>query len=435
MSGEMVGILGLVGMFILIFAGMPVAFSMILSAFLGYAMLMGFEAGVSLLASVPFSSITSYTLSVLPLFIFMGSIASFSGISEGSYYAIYRLLGHLPGGLAISTVGGCAAFAAVCGSSIATATTMTKVALPEMTRYKYDPRLALGSIAAGGTLGILIPPSINFIIYGIYAEVSVGRLFMAGFFPGFLLAGLFMLTIYIMTKRNPTLGPRGPKFSFRERMVAIRGIWAIVVLVLLVMGGIWGGIFTPTEGGGIGAAGALVIALVKRRLTVSNTIEALKDTARVSAMALFVLIGASIFSTFMAVSMLPMALASLINNLALPPVGIVIVMLIIYAVLGCIMSTIPMILLTLPIFLPVLISMQIDLIWFGVLLTVMVEMAMITPPIGINVFVLSGMAPDVPMYTIFRGVLPFVIAMVVCLVFLLAFPQISLFLPNTMIGY
>lgn len=433
MSPEVIGLIGLVGMFVLIFAGMPVGFAMMLSGVVGFSFITSFGGGLFLLANVPYTEASSYAMSVLPLFMLMGSLAFFAGITEDSYYAVYKLLGHLPGGLAITTIGGCAAFAAVCGSSLATATTMTKVALPEMTRYKYDPKLALGSIAAGGTLGILIPPSITFIIYGVYAEQSIGRLFMAGFFPGFLLAGLFMLTIYIMTKRNPSLGPRGPKASWRERIIAFRVMWAIVALVLLVMGGIWGGIFTPTEGGGIGAAGAFLIAMGKRRLSTRNAISALKDAAETTAMALFVLIGAMVFNAFMAVSKLPLALAGFVGGLGLPPLGILVAMLFIYAIMGCVISAIPMILLTLPIFLPILISLDIDLIWFGVLLTLMVEMGMITPPVGINVFVLSGMAKDVPMYTIFRGILPFVGAMAVGVAILVAFPQISLFLPNLMI--
>jgi len=433
MSPETIGVICLVGMFVLMFAGMPVAFAMMLSGFVGFAFLTSSGGALVLLAQIPYTEVSSYTISVLPLFMFMGSVAYFAGITEDGYNAMHRFLGHLPGGLAISTIGGCAAFAAVCGSSVATATTMAKVSLPEMTRYKYDPRLALGSIAAGGTLGILIPPSMTFILYGIYAEQSVGQLFMAGFLPGLLLASLFMLTIYIWSKLSPTIGPAGPKATWRDRLVSLKGIWSIVALVLLVMGGIWGGIMTPTEGGGVGAAGALILALPKKRLSIRSLAQSLTEAAETTAMALFILIGASVFGSFITLSRLPTALANFVTALNFPALGVLVVILIIYAILGCIISTIPMILLTLPIFLPILNSLHIDLIWFGVLLTVMTEMAMITPPVGINVFVLAGMAKDVPMYTIFRGIFPFVLAMVLCLVILVAFPEISLFLPRTMI--
>jgi C4-dicarboxylate transporter DctM subunit len=434
MSPEMFGVLVLLFLFVLMFGGVPIGVAMAVAGFAGFAVISGFDAALGMLKSVPFTTVASYMMSVIPLFLLMGQFASFSKIIEDAYYATYKWLGHLPGGVAIATIGGCSGFAAVCGSSLATAGAMTPVALPEMIRYKYDSKLATGSIAAGGTLGILIPPSTPFMVYGVIAEQSVGRLFIAGILPGILLSAMFIATIWILTAQQPLLGPRGPRFGWRERLIALKNIWPMATLIILVMGGIWGGFFSPTEAGGMGAAGALLVALGRRQFTWQRLFSSLRVAVGISGMIFTMLIGAMIFNYFLAVSRLAGALASFVGGLPLPPMGIVVAILAIYLFLGCIMDTLAMVVLTLPIFLPVLRSLGIDLIWFGVILTIMTEMALITPPVGMNVFVVAGAAKDVPMYDVFRGILPFLITMVLCEAIIVIFPQISLFLPNTMLG-
>jgi C4-dicarboxylate transporter DctM subunit len=433
MSPLLIGVLGLVALFALLALGMPIGFAMALVGFAGYAVIAGMQGALMQLSMVPYTTVASYIMSVLPLFLLMGQFAYISGLTKGAYYAMHKWIGHLPGGLAMATIGGCAAFAAVCGSSVASASTMTKVSLPEMNRYKYDPTLSMGSIAAGGTLGILIPPSTGFIIYAIFAEESVGKLFIGGIIPGILLSILFILAIYVVTKRMPELGPRGPRTTWRDKLTAGKDIWPVAILALLVLGGIWGGVFSPTEAGGAGAFGAFVIGLARRKLDTQNIVDSLIDTAKMTGMIFTVLIGAMVFNYFIAISGLPADMARLIEALAWPSLGILIAILVIYLILGCLMDVMAMTVLTLPIFLPLLINQGFDLIWFGVVYVIMCEMALITPPIGMNVFVISGIAKDVPMYKIFRGIVPFLIALVVCEILVIAFPQLALFLPNSMI--
>jgi tripartite ATP-independent transporter DctM subunit len=413
---------------------MPIGFAMAMVGFGGVSYLIGVKPALSALGLIPYSTAAHYTLSVVPLFLLMGQFAFFSGLSRDAYYAAHRWLGHLPGGLAMSTIGGCAAFAAVSGSSLATAATMGVTALPEMRRYNYDPRLATGSIAAGGTLGILIPPSVAMVIYAVLTEESVGKLLIAGIFPGLLLAFLFMLTIYVMARRNPALGPRAPRASLRERFVALKGAWGITVLFLAVMGGIYGGLFTPTEAAAIGALGSFFFVLGRRENARRNIFESLRESGRVTAMIFAIIIGAMIFNQFLAVTRLPFELADWVGGLPLPRHGILVVILLIYVFLGMVMDTLAMILLTVPIVFPLVETLGFDLIWFGVIVVIMMEQALITPPIGMNVFVLAGVAKDVPMYTVFRGIVPFLIAMLVGLAIIIAFPQIATFLPNAMRG-
>jgi len=332
--------------------------------------------------------------------------------------------------MAMATIAGCAGFAAVCGENVAVATTMGRVTLPEMKRYKYDSTLATGCIAAGGTLGVLIPPSLAFILYGLLTEQSIGALFLAGIFPGILMAALMILTIYILCRRNPRLGPPGPKTDLKDKIVSLRGIWGVLALFALVMGGIYLGVFTPTEGAGIGAFGALVYTLVTRRFTRQGFVSALLGTNRATAMALIILIGAVIFGIFMTVSKLPMTMAALAVSLPLPPLVIFIFILFIFLILGCLMSAIAMLLLTVPVFYPVIISLGFDPIWTGVIMVLMWNIANITPPVGITVFVIKGVAPEIPLYSIFRGIIPFFISMIVCVAILIAFPQIATFLPG-----
>jgi len=430
----MIGVLGLIAMFVTMAAGMPIGLGMGLIGFLGSWALSNFDLSMSMMEVVPFRSAASYFFSVVPLFLLMGELAFHSGISRNAYFTAYRWVGHLPGGLAIATISGCAGFSAVCGSTVATAATMVPVALPEMNRYKYDPKLALGCIAAGGTIGTMIPPSLDFVIYGIIAQQSIGKLFIAGIFPGLILTGLFMLVIYVISNRRPSPGPPGPRSNWRQRLVAIKDLWGIMVLVVLVMGGIWAGVFTPTEAAALGSFAVFVIGVVTRQAKIKNVVASLKSTACSCGMVLIILIGALIFSYFMALSKLPVALGNVIVGLRVPSLFILLSILAIYLILGCLMDPIGMVLLTIPIFLPIIKNLGFDPIWFGVLVVLMMEMAMITPPVGINVFVIGGMAGDVPLYAIFRGIMPFVVAQAVCLAIVMAFPQIALFLPNIMMG-
>ncbi len=431
MSPLTVGIIGICLMLFFMACRMSIGLAMALVGFLGYAYLRGLGPALDMVGMVPYRQAAAYTMSVLPLFVVMGNFMFYSGVSRDLYFAAHRWLGHLPGGLAMATTAGCAGFAAVCGSSVATAITIGTVAWPEMQRYNYDPRLATGSIAAGGTLGILIPPSIGFIFYSMLTDESIGKLFIAGILPGILLTVLFILAIYVSCRRNPHLGPQAPSTSFREKLASFRNIWAAVILFLLVMGGLYLGVFTPTETAGIGAFVAFLIMLGKRKLTRANLVGSLLDTGEMVAMGFIILMGATIFGFFMALTRLPNELADLAATLPLPPLLILIAILIIYLFLGCVMDAIAMIILTVPIFYPVVIALGFDPVWFGVMMVIMMEMALITPPVGMNVFVISG-ATKVPMYTVFAGIFPFALAMIVCIVILIAFPQIALFLPKFM---
>ncbi|MFH1652233.1 MAG: TRAP transporter large permease subunit [Chloroflexota bacterium] len=426
------GGIGVVFLFIALFSGIPIGIGMGLVGFLGSIYLIGTNPTLGILKAVPYRTAASYTLSVVPLFVLMGALASTGGLSRDIYYAAYRWLGRLRGGLAMSTVAACAGFAAICGSSPATAVAMGTVSLPEMERYKYDPSLATGSVAAGGTLGILIPPSLGFILYGLLAEESIGKLFLAGILPGILLAFLFIVAIYLMTLRNPKLGPAAPGTTFREKMAAFKGVWAITLLFVVVMGGFYFGVFSPTEAGGVGAFGALVITLSTRRLSWSKFVGAVVDTGKITSMVFLILIGAMIFGYFLAYTRLPFELAGFVTGLNLPPLAILTAVLLVYLALGCIMDSLSLIILTTPIFLPLILALGFDPIWFGVIFVIILEAGLITPPVGMNVYIIKGVAKDVPMETIFRGILPFLAAMIFCIVILTAFPQIALFLPNLM---
>jgi C4-dicarboxylate transporter DctM subunit len=428
-----VGWIGLAVLFALLAIGMPIGIAMALVGFAGYAVIAGVPAAFAQLKAVPYSSVASYSLTIIPLFILMGEFAFHSGLIRGAYNAAYKWLGHLPGGLAMTTIAGCAGFAAVCGSGMATASTMTSIAYPEMKRFNYDSKLGLGSIACGGTLGILIPPSNTLVIYAIFSDASIGKLFMGGFIPGILLAILLMLVIFLWAKLKPNAAPAGASASWKERIIATKEIWPVAVLVIIVMGGIWGGIITAMEAAGVGAFAAFVIGLALRKFNLKNIIASLNATIKTTAMIFLVLIGAMIFNVFIVLSGIPNELATVVGNLALPPVGVLICILFVYLILGMLMDTMAMTVLTLPIFLPVLSSLGFDLVWFGIVFVIMGEMAMVTPPIGMNVFIISGMVPEVPMYSVFRGIFPFVLAMVVCVSLLIIFPQLALFLPNTMI--
>ncbi|MBW1799488.1 MAG: TRAP transporter large permease, partial [Deltaproteobacteria bacterium] len=369
-------------------------------------------------------------ISVVPLFILMGSFCFYAGISQDLYRAIYRWIGHFRGGLALATVGACASFAAVSGSSLATAATMGTVALPEMKKYQYDDRLATGAVAAGGTIGILIPPSVILILYGIITEQSIGKLFLAGFIPGILEALFYMLTIYILTLYNPAMGPRGPRTTLNQKLISLKDVWIVLVLFLIVIGGIYLGVFSPTEAGGIGAFGAFLFALGRGRMGWSNFYGSLIETGKTSAMIFIIVIGATLLGAFLAVTRLPYNLAETVSALPINRYVILVLVLLVYIFLGCIMDSMAMVLLTVPIFFPVATTLGFDPIWFGIIIVRVTEMGQITPPVGINVFVIKGVAGEVSMSTIFKGIMPFFIADICHVALLVSVPQLSLFLPG-----
>jgi C4-dicarboxylate transporter DctM subunit len=431
----MIGGIISIGMLIcLILLEVPVGAAMAAVGFVGILYLSGLTPALGVLATSVYSSLSSYEMSVIPLFVLMGYLAFYAGLSRDLFSAGHIWLGRLRGGLAMGTVVGCAGFAACCGSSVATGATMAAVALPEMRRFGYDDRLSTGTLAAGGTIGILIPPSICFVVYGIITEQSIGKLFMAGIFPGIMEAVSYIVTIYILCQLNPKLAHHIPsvRMTTREKMTAFGGVWAVMLLFVLVIGGIYGGIFTPTEAGAVGSFGALLVMVIKRKLTPSNITGALFETGHTTAMVFFIFIGATIFGYLLAVSQLPMKVAAWIVSLPLNRYAILGGILLIFIFLGCIMDTLAIILLVVPIIFPAILRLGFDPIWFGVIMVRISEIGLITPPVGLNVYVIKGVAPDIPLSTIFRGVMPFLLADIIAVTLLIAFPQISLFLPSLM---
>ncbi|MBW2063488.1 MAG: TRAP transporter large permease subunit [Deltaproteobacteria bacterium] len=424
------GLLGMALLFIAFLAGLPVFTSLIFVGFLGMCYLRGTSAGLSIMGSSPYNTVSHYTFSVIPLFVLMGEFCFFSGLGKDLYDMAYKWVGTLPGGLAMGTVVACGGFAAVCGDSMATAVTMGTVALPEMKRYKYNPRLAVGCVAAGGTLGVLIPPSLAFILYALLTDQSIATLFIAGIVPGILLISLFILSIFLRARRDPALGPPGLRTSMKEKIHSLKGVWATLILFAIVIGGMYVGVFTPTEGGGIGAFGALAIGLARRRLNRESIISSLLEAGKISAVCVGILLGAQVFGYFLAASKLPIELAGLVTKMEVPAPLILITILVIYLFLGCLMPAIPMLILTVPIFYPVAMALGYDPIWFGVIMVLMFEMAVITPPMGINVLALQTMTRDVSLAEMFRGIVPFLAVMIVCVGILIVFPDIVLLLPN-----
>jgi C4-dicarboxylate transporter DctM subunit len=432
MSPVIVGLIGFAILFALISIGLPIGVSMAVVGFAGFWYLVSGAAAIVNTVLISFETVHDYSLAVLPLFLLMAHVVFASGLSKDLYNLAAKWLGHQPGGLAMATVGGCAGFAAVSASSVATASTMGLVALPEMKRYKYDPALSTGCIAAGGTIGILIPPSAVLIIYGIITETSIGKLFMAGIVPGVLEALFYIATIYILCLWKPSLGPRGPSSSFKEKIAAFGSCGEIIGLIALVLGGLIIGWFTPTEAGAVGAVGAILFSLIRRRLNWPKFKHAVIETMKTTGMIYLVLIGAFIFNYFMAVTTIPATLADIASGLPLPPLGIMVFVMIVYVFLGCLLDAAAMILLTLPIFFPLATSLGFDPIWFGIIIVRVCEIGMITPPIGMNVYVIAGVAPDVPLTTIFKGIVPFLIADILHVMLLLFVPAVILFLPSLM---
>lgn len=432
MSLMAIGVMGIIILIVLLFSNMPVGFVMGFIGFLGFCYVRGMEAGLSLLIRDFFEVFSSYGLTVIPLFVFMGQIAFYSGISRRLYESAYVIIGNRPGGLAIATVGACAGFSAICGSTNATAATMASVTLPEMKRYGYDMGLASGTVAAAGSLGILIPPSVIFIVYGILTEQSIGKLFAAGILPGIVLSILFILTVYIRVRMNPALAPVGSATALSEKWQAFTGLLETLFIFGMVMGGIFFGLFTPTEAAGIGAFLTLLVALVRRQLSWRGFIQSLADTTRISCMVMVIVAGAIVFGHFMAVTRLPYDLANWVGGLPLPANLIMALIILTYIFGGCFMDSLAMIILTVPIFFPIVQKLGIDPIWFGVVIVLITEMGVITPPVGVNVYVVYGVAKDIPLETIFKGVLPMLLALIICILIILIFPQIVLFLPGLM---
>jgi len=400
------GVIMLFFMLVLLFLGMPVAFTMALVGILGIWYLAGLDTCMGVIRMAVYGSVANYFFCVVPFFILMGFFCLKAGVSQRLYQAGNKWFGRMPGGLAIGTVVGCGGFAAICGDSMATAATMGSVSLPEMKVHHYDDSLATGSVAAGGTLGILVPPSLGFIVYGIITEESVGKLFMAGIIPGILLTVLFAICIYLRCRMNPELGPKAGKTTVREKMRSIGNIWQVLLLFVLVIGGIYSGLFTPTEAGGVGVVGAFVIALFSKRFTRREFLEALMSTTQITSMVACILIGVAILGYFITLTEIPMTLAGLISSLQISRYLVLTLILFLYLILGMVMNIIPMIMLTLPIIFPTVLALGFDPVWFGVIMVIIMEMGMISPPVGINVFVIAGVADNVPMGTIFKGIFP-----------------------------
>ena len=433
-------LIGLGAVLILVFLRMPIAIAMGIVGFVGYAEIRGFRASISMVGRLIIDTAQDFGLSVVPLFILMGLFVSKGGLSRELYQVSYAFLGHLRGGLAMATICACTGFSAICGSSLATAATMSKVAMPQMRQYGYKDRLSTASIAAGGTLGILIPPSVVLVIYGLLTDTSIGKLFIAGVVPGILGVLFYLAAVRWTVARDPEAGPAGGRTDWAGRVAALKGVWAILLLFFLVIGGLYGVFdfwplnltFAPTEAAGMGAAGAFLISLLRGSLDFRGVGEVLVEAAQTTAALFAVLIGAWVFSNFVNIAGLPEALNSAVTIAGLAPMAVIFLILIIYLVLGCVFESLSMLLLTVPIFFPLVIGLGFDPVWFGIIVVVVIEISLITPPVGLNVFVLKGVIEDVSTATIFNGVTPFWIVDLLRLVLLVLIPSLVLFLPNSM---
>jgi len=422
--------IGFAVLLLLVLARLPIAFAMALVGTIGYAILVDWRPALAVIGQIARDTGESYELSVVPLFILMGNFVSRAGLSEELYRASNAFLGHRRGGLAMATIVACGGFSAICGSSLATAATMAKVAMPSMRAFGYADSLATGAIAAGGTLGILIPPSVVLVIYGLISQTDVSKLFAAGILPGLLGILCYVGAVQFMVRVKPALGPPGTRTPWHERLLALRGVWGVVLLFVVVIGGIYAGVFTPTEAAGIGAFGAFLFSLYRRALTWRMLFQTLAETAVTTSMLFMVLIGALIFANFINEAGMPTELARYVKSVSLEPLLVMLGILIIYLLLGCVFESLSMLLLTVPVFVPLVSGLGFDLIWFGIVVVVVTEISLITPPVGLNVFVLSGVLPDVKTGTVFAGVTPFWCADIVRLTLIVLFPAISLALPS-----
>ncbi|MBG0841822.1 TRAP transporter large permease [Ectopseudomonas toyotomiensis] len=433
MSSVALGGLFLAFLLVLLAIRIPIAIAMLLTGIGGYVSISGWDPLLNYLKTVAYARYTVYDLSVIPLFLLMGQFASRGGLATGLFRAAATMVGHWRGGLAISAIGSCAAFGAVCGSSVATAATMGQVALPELRRYKYSNSLAVGCLAAGGTLGILIPPSVVLVIYAILAQQNISTLFMAAFVPGILAVIGYMIAIAIYVRLFPDSGPAQERSSWKQRLQAQQGVWPVLLIFLVVLGGIYGGWFTPTEAAAIGTVGTGFFAFTLGKMRLAELKEVLLGTGVTTAMIFMILLGADVMNAFLAISQLPNFIAETISGAGLPPFLVLAGILVLYLILGCVMDTMSMILLTIPIFFPVIMGLDFygldqteKAIWFGILALMVVEIGMVTPPLGMNVYVIAGMARDIPMSEAFRGIVPFLISDIVRVVILVLFPSITL---------
>jgi tripartite ATP-independent transporter DctM subunit len=436
MSPTLIGVIGIIVMVLVFMSRMPVAYVMAMIGYLGFSIMISGIGGLNLLSRNIYDVFASYGLTTIPLFILMGQFAFNSGISRRLYDTGYKYLGSTRGGIAMATVSACTAFGAVCGSSPATAATMATVGLPEMKRYKYADELAAGSVASGGGLGMIMPPSVVLIVYGILTEQSIGALFVAGIFPAILVTILFIISIHIWCYYAPGQGPRGESFTWKEKVKSLLGMSETLAVFIMVMGGLFMGIFTPTEAAAVGSFGVLLVSLIRRQLTWEGFKKSLYETLGTSCMVMLLIAGAVIFGKFLAVTRIPFDIASWVGGIDLPPYLIIAIVILIYFIGGCFMDALAFVTLTVPIFFPVVTALGYDPIWFGIIIVMVTEMGVITPPVGINVYVVFGVARrvigEVPLESIFKGILPFLLAVIVGVIFLMIFPQIILFLPNLM---
>ncbi len=434
MSPVFVGLVGSFVLLLLLFLGMPIAFVMMLVGFLGISFLSSVDAALPLLADNLYGAVSHYPYTIIPLFVLMGTFASSSGITTELYNTFEKWFRRLPGGLGIATVGACAGFAAVSGSSVAAAAAMGTVALPQMKRFGYDPKLATGVIAAGGTLSFLIPPSLGFVIFGMLTEQSIGKLLIAGVLPGAFLSLFYALIVYTMVKLNPKLAPIVPQRStWKEKLLALRGVKETFVVFLIVMGGIYGGFINPTEAGAVGAFSLFLIVLIKGKLRIDSLIQGLFETIRISCMVIFLVAGANVFSYFLALSTIPTQVSTWIMGLGVSKYIVLSIILAIYLLLGCFLDAVSMMVLTLPVIFPIVVSLGFDPIWFGVIAVLMMEAGLITPPVGLNIYTLAGIARDVPMADIFKGTLPFLLAIFAVVILIAIIPEIATYLPKLML--
>jgi tripartite ATP-independent transporter DctM subunit len=432
----MIGIIGILLMLIIFMARMPVAYVMALVGFLGFSFMISLKGGLNLLSRNVYESFSSYGLTTIPLFVLMGQFAFNSGISRRLYDTAYKFLGSTRGGLAMATVAACTAFGAVCGSSPATAATMATVGLPEMKRYHYADELATGAVASGGGLGMIMPPSVVLIVYGVLTEQSIGALFVAGILPAIVMTILFIICIYVQCIIAPEQGPPGEKFTWKQKMKSLSGMGDTLTVFVLVMGGLFFGLFTPTEAAAVGAFGVLAVALIRRQMTWHGFVKSLYETLRTSCMIMFLIAGAVVFGKFLAVSRIPFDIATWIGGFNLPPFLVLMAVVAVYLLGGCIMDALALVMLTIPIFYPVIVHLGYDPIWFGIIIVLVTQMGVITPPVGINVYVVYGVAQSVTggvaLEPIFKGIIPFLIAVIIGTILMAVFPQIILILPNLM---
>ena len=432
MSPDVVAIGGFVVLFVLLILRVPIGVAMGIVGLGGFGLMTSMPPALSVLAQSPIRTVTDYSLGLIPMFILMGTVASASGMSSELYRAANAWLGHLRGGVAMSTVAACGGFSAICGSSVATAATMAKVALPEMKRYGYPDSMATGVIASGGTLGILIPPSVVLALYGVLTDQDIGKLFIAGLLPGLLAIVFYMITIRLYVHFRGGAIPRQERATWRERLESMRGVWAITLLFIFIIGGIYGGVFTPSEAAGMGAMGAIIISMVRRKLDLRGLFKCLVEAIQISAGIFMILLGAILFGYFLTVTQVPQNVANTLLSWNLGPTGTLLVILGFLVLLGCVLDAMAMVILMVPILYPVSVALGYDPIWFGVVLVMTVELALITPPVGMNIFVISALARGVGMQTIYAGVMPFVAADFMRIGMVIAFPAIALYLPSTM---